>query len=96
MEEFRPYLADRLALTLVNRNQIAMSDCDFREGGAVMLNERGRKAVVIAYQERKQEEVQHHLLETQVTIGLLPLLQARFAARTIRGEMTDYIPFLTR
>ena len=96
MEEFRPYLADRLALTLVNRNQLTPSDFDFREGGAVMLNERGRKTVVIAYQERKQEEVQHPLLDTQVTIGLLPLLQARFAARTIRGEMTDYIPFLTR
>jgi len=96
MEEFRPYLADRLALTLINRNQLTLSDFDFREGGAVMLNERGRKAVVVAYQERKQEEVQHPLLETQVTIGLLPLLQARFAARSIRGEMADYIPFTAR
>jgi CRISPR-associated protein Cas1 len=96
MEELRPYLADRLALTLINRNQLASSDFDFREGGAVMLNERGRKAVVIAYQERKQEEVQHPLLDARVTIGLLPLLQARFVARTIRAEMTDYIPFLTR
>lgn len=96
MEEFRPYLADRLALTLINRNQLASSDFDCREGGAVMLNDRGRKTVVVAYQERKQEEVQHPLLETQVTIGLLPMLQARFMARTIRSEMGDYIPFIAR
>jgi len=96
MEEFRPYLADRLALTLLNRNQLSASDFDHREGGAVMLNERGRKTVVVAYQERKQEELQHPLLETQTAISLLPLLQARFLARTLRGEMESYLPFLTR
>ena len=96
MEEFRPYLADRLALTLINRNQLSSSDFDYREGGAVLLNERGRKTVVVAYQERKQEELQHPLLDTKTSIGLLPLLQARFMARTIRGEMESYLPFVVR
>lgn len=96
MEEFRPYLADRLALTLLNRNQLCSEDFDYREGGAVMLNERGRKTVVVAYQERKQEELQHPLLDTQTPIALLPLLQARFMARALRGEMESYLPFLTR
>ena len=59
MEEFRPVLADRLTLTLINRRQISDSDFDRRPGGAVLLNDTGRKKVVVAYQERKQEEVFH-------------------------------------
>ena len=96
MEEFRAILADRLALTLINRGQITSKDFTEREGGAVLLEGDARKAVVIAYQERKQEEVIHPLLETKVPIGLLPLLQARFMARTLRGEMEGYLPFLYR
>ena len=96
MEEFRPFCADRLALTLLNRAQITPGDFHHREGGAVMLNEKGRKAVVIAYQERKQEELQHPLLDTKVQIGMLPLIQARLMARNIRGEAEHYLPFVAR
>jgi len=96
MEEFRAIFADRLALTLINRGQIGANDFAEREGGAVLLEGDARRTVVVAYQERKQEEVMHPLLETKVPIGLLPLLQARFMARTIRGEMEGYLPFLYR
>lgn len=96
MEEFRAIFADRLALTLINRGQISINDFSEREGGAVLLEEDARRTVVAAYQERKQEEVTHALLETKVPIGLLPLLQARFMARTLRGEMEGYLPFLYR
>lgn len=96
MEEFRAIFADRLALTLINRGQIGAADFQMREGGAVSLDGDARKTVVVAYQERKQEEITHPLLETRVPIGLLPQLQARFMARTIRGEMEAYLPFLTK
>jgi CRISPR-associated protein Cas1 len=96
MEEFRAIFADRLALTLINRGQIGPNDFAEREGGAVLLEGNARRTVVVAYQERKQEEVMHPLLETKVPIGLLPLLQARFMARTLRGEMEGYLPFLYR
>lgn len=95
MEEFRP-LADRLALTLVNRAQLNRDDFTEHEGGAVTLAEAGRKAVVVAWQEKKRETLAHPLLEQPVAIGLLPLLQARFLARTIRGEMECYLPFVGR
>ena len=94
MEEFRSILADRLALTLINRDQIGEADFEMREGGAVQMSEKARKILVVAYQERKQEEVNHPLLERKVPIGVLPMLQARFLARTIRGDMESYIPFL--
>ena len=95
-EEFRSILADRLALTLINRGQIAAGDFDEREGGAVMLNDKGRRAVVTAWQVRKQEEITHPLTETKFPIGLLPFIQARFMARTIRGEMEGYLPYLLK
>lgn len=95
-EEFRAILADRLALTLINRGQVAANDFEIREGGAVMLGEKGRRAVVTAWQERKQEEITHPLLESKMPIGLLPLVQARLMARTIRGEMEGYLPYLAK
>lgn len=96
MEEFRAIIADRLALTLINRNQINKDDFIEREGGAVMLEGDARRTVIIAYQERKQEEITHPLLDTKMPIGLLPQIQARLLARHIRGETEMYIPFLAR
>ncbi|MGQ0658187.1 MAG: type I-C CRISPR-associated endonuclease Cas1c [Chromatiales bacterium] len=96
MEEFRPVIADRLALTLVNRGQIQVTHFDKREGGAVLLKEEGRKAVIAAYQERKQEELNHPVLEQQVAIGLLPHVQARLLARYLRGDASAYVPYLHR
>lgn len=96
MEEFRAILADRLVLTLINRCQISGKDFEERPGGAVHMQDEARKTVVVAYQERKQEELTHPLLESKVPFGLLPDLQARFLARMIRGEMEGYLPFLVK
>ena len=94
MEEFRAVLGDRLALTLVNRGQITRKDFDFNPGGSVLLNDAGRKKLLVAYQERKKEQLTHPVLEQKVEIGLLPLLQARFLARYLRGDTSAYIPYL--
>jgi CRISPR-associated protein Cas1 len=96
MEELRAVLADRLALTLVNRRQITMAHFDDRPGGAVYLGEEARKCVVVAYQTRKHEEILHPLLEQKVPLGLVPHIQARLLARVLRGDMEDYVPFLQR
>lgn len=96
MEEFRAVMADRLVLTLINRGQITAADFVEREGGAVLLEGDARRAVVVAYQERKQEEITHPLLETKMPLGLLPQIQARLLARHIRGETETYLPFLAR
>jgi CRISP-associated protein Cas1 len=89
-EEFRSVLADRLALTLINRGQVTADDFDNREGGAVLLNETGRRKVVTARQEGKQEEITHPLLDSKLPLALLPFIQARFMAPTLRGEMDGY------
>ncbi|MDW8324908.1 MAG: type I-C CRISPR-associated endonuclease Cas1c [Burkholderiales bacterium] len=96
MEEFRSFLADRLALTLINRGQLRASDFDERPGGAVLLNDTGRRTVIAAWQTRKQEELTHPLTEGTLPIALLPFVQARFMARTLRGEMEGYLPYLAK
>ena len=96
VEELRPVLGDRLALTLINLRRIQPSDFEVRAGGAVLLSDSGRKTVLQAYQQRKQDEVYHPVLDTQVPLGLVPHMQARLLARSLRGEMEAYIPFLYR
>jgi CRISPR-associated protein Cas1 len=92
MEEFRPLLADRLVLTLTNRRQLGSGDFTVRESGGIELNTAARKAVVAAWQERKQETVTHPLLGISTRVGMLAYLQARILARTIRGELPSYVP----
>ncbi|MCG2771041.1 MAG: type I-C CRISPR-associated endonuclease Cas1c [Desulfobacterales bacterium] len=94
MEEFRPILADRLTLTLINRRQLSPQDFDRRTGGAVLLNDAGRKKVVVAYQERKQEEIFHPGVQQKMPLGLAPHIQARLLARHLRGELAAYPPYL--
>jgi CRISPR-associated protein Cas1 len=96
MEELRAVLADRLALTLVNRRQLTRSDFEERAGGAVSLTDGGRRTAVVAYQQRKQEEVQHPVVGQRVPLGLVPHVQARLLARHLRGDLEGYPPFLYR
>ena len=96
MEELRSVVAERLVLTLINRRQISAAHFVTRPGGAVSLTDDGRREVIVAYQKRKQEEVQHPVTEQQVPIGLIPHVQARLLARVLRGDMEDYLPFLSR
>lgn len=95
MEEFRPW-ADRLALTLINRGQLSAGDFSMREGGGVSLEPDARKAVVVAYQERKRDEINHPLLAQTVPLGLVSLVQARLLARALRDEGAPYVPFVAK
>jgi CRISPR-associated protein Cas1 len=93
MEELRPVMADRLALSLVNRQML--NGKHFREegAGAIYLNEDGRKRVLSAWQERKRETLTHPYLEEKLPWGLVPYVQALLLARTIRGDLEGYPPF---
>ena len=96
MEEFRPWLADRLAVPLINRQQVGPDDFRLREGGAVEFTDAGRKRVITAYQQRKQETLQHPLLEQQLRLAQMPFIQARILARHLRGDIPDYVPLVPK
>lgn len=94
MEEFRPVLADRLAFALLNHKQLDFSDFDRQENGAVILRDDSRKKVLIAWQERKREEIIHPFLGEKVPWGIVPHLQARLLARHLRGDLDAYPAFI--
>lgn len=94
MEEFRAFLADRLAVSLINLGQVKHDGFIVTESGAVEMTEHTRKSVVSAYQRRKQETIMHPFLNEKTTVGLLLHLQARLLARFIRGDLDAYPPFL--
>ena len=94
MEEFRPFLADRLALSLINRRQVDPGGFTVSDSGAVLMSDSTRKTVLIAYQNRKKETMVHPFLGESVSIGLLTHLQARLLARHLRGDLDVYPAFL--
>lgn len=93
MEELRPVIADRLALTLVNRRQLTASDFNMTESQAVIMRDEARRKVLVAYQERKREELTHPFLQEKIAVGLLPHAQALLLARHLRGDLDEYPPF---
>jgi CRISPR-associated protein Cas1 len=96
MEELRPVLADRLALTLINRRQIAASGFSRSESGGVTMSDATRKQVLVAWQLRKQEEVLHPFLDERIPFGLVPYAQALLLARHLRGDLDTYPSFIWR
>lgn len=96
MEEFRPFLADRLALSLINRQQVRRAGFRLRDTGGIEMDDDTRKTVITAYQKRKQETLTHPFLDEEITIGLLIHLQARLLARHLRGDLDAYPPFVWR
>lgn len=94
MEEFRAFLADRLVLSLINRQQVRPDGFRVEENGAVLMDDATRKTVLKAFQERKQDTITHPFLGEETTVGLLLHLQALLLARFIRGDIDAYPAFV--
>ena len=94
IEELRPILADRLVVSLINRQQVRADGFRTTEAGGVEMDDVTRKVVLTAYQERKQETLTHPFLGEKTTLGLVIHLQARLLARHLRGELDAYPPFI--
>ncbi|MCL2503687.1 MAG: type I-C CRISPR-associated endonuclease Cas1c [Coriobacteriia bacterium] len=94
MEELRSPVADRFVLSLINRAEMTSADFDRAEGGAVRLTENGRKRFLNSWQNRKHEAIVHPYLREKLEWGLVPHVQALLLARTIRGDLDKYPPFL--
>lgn len=94
MEELRPCFADRFVLTLVNNRIMKPSDFEFRESGAVLLADTGRRTFLQKWQERKKDTITHPFLEEKLPWGLVPYVQSLLLARHLRGDLDAYPPFL--
>lgn len=93
MEEFRPLLADRLALTLLNRRELSKQDFERLPNGAIRLTDAARRTVLNSLQLSRQRVWPHAFLRREVPAALLPLVQARLLARHLRGDLESYAPW---
>ena len=93
-EELRPVLADRLALTLINRRQVGLKSFRRFDNGSVLLTDDGRRVVLAAFQERKREPLTHPFLDEKIPLGMVPFAQAQLLSRYLRGDLDGYPPFL--
>lgn len=94
VEEFRPVLADRFVLTLVNTGAVKPDDFEIHENGGVFLSDSGRKKVLSAWQKKKSEQILHPFLQEKIQWGLVPYVQALLLTRAVRGDLDGYPPFL--
>lgn len=94
MEELRAPLADRFVLTLINTRVLQQKHFKTQADGAVWLTDDGRKALLSAWQSRKKAEITHPFLKEKMAWGLVPYVQALLLARTLRGDLDGYPPFL--
>ncbi len=94
MEEFRPFIADRLTLSLINLSQVKGNGFKHMENGAVLMDDETRKTLLVAYQKRKQDVIMHPFIKEKIPIGLLFHTQALLLARYLRGDLDGYPVFL--
>jgi CRISPR-associated protein Cas1 len=94
MEELRAFVADRLVLSLINLRVVQPEGFDRGPTGGVTMNDATRKSVLVAYQQRKHDEIMHPYLGERVTVGLILHLQALLLARYLRGDLDAYPAFI--
>ena len=95
MEEFRPLIAESTVLNCINNRVITEGDF-VRAGKAVNLSASARKKFYQIYEQRITSVVTHPVFEYKVSYRRALELQARILAKSLTGEIADYIPFSTR
>ena len=94
MEELRSVFADRFVLSLINKRLVNGKGFTKMESGAVLMDDNTRKLFFTEWQKRKTEVITHPFLKEKVEWGVVPYVQALLLARTIRGDLDAYPPFL--
>mgnify|MGYP000132348036 CR=1 FL=1 len=94
MEELRSVYADRFVISLINKREISPNGFIQKENGAVIMNDDTRRAILKAWQSRKQDIITHPFLQEKLEWGLVPYTQSMLLARFIRGDLDQYPPFL--
>lgn len=94
-EEFRPLIADSVAITLINTEVLGPNDF-VQRGPACALKDGARRRTIEAYEMRMESLIRHPLFGYAVSYRRVLEVQARLLARTVLGELRTYRPFTTR
>ena len=89
IEEFRAVI-ERIVISAVNLKIINKDDFEVQIGGAVTLNEDGRKKVITLWQDKKREKLMHPFIKEKIEFGLFPYVQANLLAKFVRAEINSY------
>jgi CRISPR-associated protein Cas1 len=95
MEEFRPLIAESTVLTALNNRMITLEHF-VRAGDAVNLTAAGRKVFFQVYEQRMISLITHPVFDYKVSYRRVLELQARILARHLTGEISEYVPMVTR
>src|ERR1051326_4279617 len=95
MEEFRPLIAESTVLSCINNRVVTEKDF-VRAGQAVNLSAAGRKRFFQTYEQRMSSLITHPLFDYKVSYRRALELQVRLLAKTLTGEIAEYIPLMTR
>lgn len=96
LEEFRSVLADRFVLSLINLKKVSPTGFYYKENGAVYMDADTREIILKAWQTKKRETLTHPFLGEKIPWGLAVHMQALLLARTLRGDLDRYPPFLLK
>lgn len=95
MEEFRPLIADSVAISLINRVEVEAGDF-VRTTTGTFLNETGRRRFWEAWFRRMDGEVSHPHFGYKMSYRRMLEVQARQLWRVARGDTSRYHAFTTR
>ena len=85
---------DRFVVSLVRRRQIRSDDFECTPGGGVYLGDNARTALIEAWEEHKETAIRHSILGRPVGRWAIPSVQATLLARHLRGDLSEYPPFV--
>ena len=95
MEEFRPLIADSVAISLINRGELGPEDF-MRNANGTFLTDKGRKPFWEAWFRRLDTEVSHPEFSYKMAYRRMLEVQGRQLWRFVRGEALTYHGFVTR
>ncbi|ABA23775.1 CRISPR-associated protein, Cas1 family [Trichormus variabilis ATCC 29413] len=97
MEEFRPLIVDAVVLTAINRRMLSPKDFVTEPiSNAVSLTKEGLHIFLRLYQEKKQTQFKHPVMQKKYTYQETFEIQARLLAKYLMGELDKYPPLVMR
>lgn len=94
-EEFRPLVAESVALQVFNNGEVGPRDFKIRAGGC-MLESSGRKAVLRAHERRMDHDIIHPQFGYKASYRRILDIQTRILGATLLGEVDQYTAMVTR
>lgn len=95
MEPFRPLIVDSAVLTAINTGMVRNKDFT-RSANGCMMDAKGRKALIRAYEARLDQLVTHPVFDYQCAWRSMIRLHARLLSRWLRGDIPKYQSITTR